>query len=817
MTYRSPSHYAAPLNSLPVAASLPIDASRLWTSHLRISAMFIIPRIHLIVALTVAVLLLPGDCRIVAQESRDPDTLVQRGRAIYAAKCAGCHGEQGQGVEDGYKEPLAGDSSIRELAELITRTMPEGEPDQCIGEDAAAVAAFVHSGFYSEAARIRNHPPGIRLSHLTGPQLRQSLSDVYARFAGSARPETKRGIAALYFDGARFQNGKQKIERVDPRIDFDWKHDGPGDGINAKDFFVSWLGGLKVDETGRYEIVIRSTCAFICSLGGSQREFINNRVQSGDRSEFRKSVTLTGGRVYRIQIDLYQRKRKTKQPPARISLAWVPPAGTEEIVPSRHLLPVAPPATFSLQTTLPPDDRSYGFERGLAVDRQWDESTTASAIEFAQAASDELWPNYLRRHRNDSDENRGKLRQFLASVLETAFRGALDEPARRFYIDAQVDRTEDDTEAIRRSLLAGLKSPRFLYPGLDRDRSVSQRAANRLALTLFDSLPSDEWLIKLAREDKLESDGQVRAAASRMMEDFRVHGKTRELMHAWLNLSHFGEITKNSERFPDFKPNLVSDLKASLDVFLDDVVWGDSSDFRQLFLADSTFTTGRLEQYYGVNWKPEDESSLELTRSIPVPGQRVGLLSHPYLMSGLAYQDSTSPIHRGVFLIRYMLGRTLRPPKEAFTPLSPDLHPDLTTRQRISLQTSPESCQVCHVKINGLGFALENFDAVGRSRERDGDKRIDPTGHYTTRDGDVATFQGASELAEFLAGSHDAHRAFVNRAFQHFVKQPVAAYGITRLDELTEQFRESGYHIRKLLIEIAVIAASDSRNAAEQE
>ena len=90
------------------------------------------------------------------------------------------------------------------------------------------------------------------------------------------------------------------------------------------------------------------------------------------------------------------------------------------------------------------------------------------------------------------------------------------------------------------------------------------------------------------------------------------------------------------------------------------------------------------------------------------------MLTHPYLMSGLAYRDSTSPIHRGVFLMRHILGRTLRPPQEAFTPLSPDLHPDLTTRERIALQTSPDGCQTCHIKINGLGFTLENFDAVGR-------------------------------------------------------------------------------------------------------
>ena len=156
------------------------------------------------------------------------------------------------------------------------------------------------------------------------------------------------------------------------------------------------------------------------------------------------------------------------------------------------------------------------------------------------------------------------------------------------------------------------------------------------------------------------------------------------------------------------------------------------------------------------------------------------MLSHPYLMSGLAYRDSTSPIHRGVLLMRYLLGRTLRPPNEAFTPLSPTLHPDLTTRERVSLQTSPESCQVCHTKINGLGFALEKFDAVGRYQEQELGRAIDSSGRYTNTVGETVEFAGPRELADFLADSDDAKRAFVVRAFQHFVKQPLAAYRCMR-------------------------------------
>lgn len=742
-----------------------------------------------------------------SQKKAASGKLLERGKTIFAESCASCHGAGGQGVEDAYAEPLVGDLSIPELSKRIADTMPEGEPERCVGADADAVAAYIHETFYSEEARTRNDPPRIRLTHLTGAQLRQSVADLYGRFSGAAPTESKRGIQGEYYEGDRARRNKRKIERADPRIDFDWKRDGPGEGVTPQEFLVRWRGGLKVDGTGRYEIVVRSTCAFHVNLGSYDREFINNRVQSGDKTEFRKSIVLTGGRVYPIEIELIQRKRKTEQPPARISLSWVPPHGVEEVVPERSLLPVYVPAAYSLQMKLPPDDRSYGYERGLAVDREWDASTTAAAVEFADIAVAELWPDYRRKHRKDSDKNRARLRNFLAEIVETAFRGPLDEHTRRFYIDEQVDKTEDDAEAIKRSVLATLKSPRFLYPELDQDRSASQQAANSLALTLFDSLPSDEWLIKLAREDKLKTPDQVCAAAERMVGDYRNRGKTRELLYEWLNLGHIGEITKSSNAYPDFNPNITADLRASLDAFLDDVVWGETSDYRQLFLADRAYTTPRLHDYYGPAWKPDGESHGGLSQSVAAPQRRFGVLSHPYLMSGLAYQDATSPIHRGVFLVRYVLGRTLNPPKEAFTPFSPDLHPNLTTRERVQLQTGSKTCQVCHSRINGLGFALENFDAVGRFREKEGDKPIDSTGSYTTRAGDSVVFQGPAELAEFLAGSDDAHRAFVRRTFQHFVKQPTAAYGPGRLTELAEKFRNSNFSIRKLLVEVAAIAA----------
>ena len=82
----------------------------------------------------------------------------------------------------------------------------------------------------------------------------------------------------------------------------------------------------------------------------------------------------------------------------------------------------------------------------------------------------------------------------------------------------------------------------------------------------------------------------------------------------------------------------------------------------------------------------------------------------------LSYTDNTSPIHRGVFLSRNILGNVLQPPADAIAPLSDDIYPDLTTRERVTLQTKSTTCQTCHAMINPLGFALEEYDAIGRLR-----------------------------------------------------------------------------------------------------
>jgi hypothetical protein len=176
-------------------------------------------------------------------------------------------------------------------------------------------------------------------------------------------------------------------------------------------------------------------------------------------------------------------------------------------------------------------------------------------------------------------------------------------------------------------------------------------------------------------------------------------------------------------------------------------------------------------------------------------------------MAGFSYTAVSSPIHRGVFLARALLGRRLRAPPDAVTPIPPELHPSLTTRERILLQTKGPDCQSCHAMINPLGLALENFDAVGRFREAEKEKPINAQGSYWTLAGEDVKFNGARELGEFLARSEEAHEAFVEHLFHFMVKQPILAHGLNRPELLRAGFAKDGYDIRKLLIQEAAAAA----------
>lgn len=739
----------------------------------------------------------------------DVPLLRKRGAEIYASLCTGCHGEQGQGVEGAYELPLAGDHSIAELAELVDRTMPEGEPEACVGEDAVAVAHYMFDAFYSEAAQMRMVPPRAALARLTAQQYRQSLSDLFAHFYGRGKVGEERGLTGIYFNHPGWKEDKKVLTRTDPNIDFDYGQASPGEGMEDTKFAVYWQGAILAPKTGSYFIRASGNGSYIVKFIDADAPFFDNHVSSGEIQEHSATVDLVAGQVYPLRVELIKRERKTGNVNISLTLSWKTPQGIEEPIPTRYLIPGWFPTAFAPQTPLPPDDRSAGYVRGSTISRQWDEATTQGALEFAEVAVEKLWPKYEkdRRNRENAPQGRALLQSFCYELLDLAMRRPAGPELRQLYVDKQLDEAPSDEEAIRRVVLLALKSPRFLYPTLDHDAEPGYRRANRLALALWDSLP-DAVLRDAAGKGGLNDAEAVRRQARRMLADPRAKAKILDGMHEWLDLARWEEISKNRELYPDFDAELVSDLRTSLDLFLEAVIWSEASDFRQLLQADWAYTSDRIAAFYGDAWKPAEEVTQgRFARTGADSSVRAGVVTHPLLMSALAYGDASSPIFRGVFLLRHLLGRKMRPPNDAFTPLSPDLHPELTTRQRVELQTSPAACMTCHVRINGLGFTLEGFDAVGRLRHEERAQAIDASGSYIDRAGQQIRFENTADLTSYLAVSDDVQVAFINRMFLHFVKHPVGAYGENRLDELKTRFQESGYNIRELLVEIAVIAA----------
>ena len=754
------------------------------------------------------------------------------GLAIYKEHCARCHADNGVGTKD-VPEQLVGDRSVNQLAAYIDETMPEDDPSKVTGDAARHVAEYIHGAFYSAVARDRNRPARVELSRLTVRQYQNTVADLVASFRKSGPGvDDRRGLRAEYFQGRAFDRKELVYEQIDPQVNFNFGVEGPDpERFEPNRFAIRWMGSIVPPETGMYEFVVRTEHSAKLALNTAWYEppLIDAYVKSGTETEYRASIFLLGGRAYPLRLEFSKANQgvnNKKHEPltnASIELLWKPPHGVLEAVPERCLIPHDAAEVFVLKTPFPPDDKSIGYERGTSVSQDWFAAATAASIETADHVLDHI--EHLARVKRDAPDRAEKLRTFAASVAERAFRRPLPDDLRPLVIDRPFADAPDLDTGLKRSLLLVLNSPRFLCREADSPANPADafETAERLSFGLWDSIP-DQPLWEAAAKNQLATPEQVKKQAARMVNDRRTRAKVRDFLFAWLRVDLGPEISKDQTRYSEFSPEIAADLRASLEIFLDHTLWGDgtdnrvSGDFRRLFTDDEVPINGRLALLYGVIL-PSDAAFRRVRLD---DGRRGGLLSHPYMMSVLSYAGATSPIHRGVFLARSVLGNTLKPPQEAIAPLAPDQHPDLTTRERVALQTSAVACQTCHTMINPLGFALEDFDPIGRYRtaESNGsiEKPINAAGSYLPREGPEATFKGSRELAAYVATSRDAHEAFVQSLFHALVKQPMRAWGPDTLDNLRKSFAAGDFDIRRLLVDIMTVAALPPKfQVAQQE
>lgn len=736
----------------------------------------------------------------------------ETGADLYAAHCVRCHGPAGQGTAE-YETPLEGDLSALQLAEQIRLTMPADDPESLSEEQAHEIAVHIHGEFYSPIARARRELPAIELARLTVDQYRQTTADLVGHFRPAVSCSEAGGVVVEYYDGRLPKDGPPRrlaASSTDSTIDVRYGSEAPVPQLkDPYKYAARWQGSLIACETGWYDIVVRTNLGFRLWLNDPDTKLMDEIIQSGEETEFAAKVLLVGGRAYPFRLEvsrglqgvmdkkLLEANKKSAE--AFVQLLWAPPQRGLEVIPARYLSPESVPASYICRTPFPPDDRSYGWERGTSTSQAWFDAVTAGAIETATYVVDNF--QELAAARMDLAGQRDACRDFCRKFAEYALRQPLTDDLQQLYVDRHFEGDVTTEDAVKRSLLLVLTSPRFLFREVGSAPTDADNAA-RLAFTLWDSLPDDP-LRRAAAQGQLRSQRQLRDQAVRMIDDDRARWKLRQFLFTWLQVRGEAELYKDPERFPTFDTQVASDLRASLDLFLQGVVWSPESDYRQLFLADQVFLNSRLAEFY----QTEDPVEGDFAPVRLDDGRRAGVITHPYVLSNFAYQDTTSPIHRGVFLVRGVLGQSLNPPPEAVSPLAADLHPGLTTRQRVELQTKPAVCMTCHQRINPLGFALERFDAVGRYRETDGDKPVDDTARYQPVDGPLVTFAGARELAEFLAESDEVSRAFTEQMFRFLVQQSVEAHGPEVADALHQSFVDSGYSIRELAVEIAVVAS----------
>jgi cytochrome c553 len=737
-----------------------------------------------------------------------------RGAKIYAEKCASCHGAEGEGVKDKYAQPLIGDRSLAELTEYVAETMPEDKPGTCTGEDAQQVSAYLYDAFYSPIAQARNRPARIDLSRLTVRQHRLALADLIGSFRWNAKQDERHGLNGEYYKARRFNKENRIIERIDPQVRFDFGDKSPEEGkIEPHEFSIRWNGTITPPETGQYEIIVRTEHAARLWLNDMKEPIVDAWVKSGNDVEYKASLFLLGGRMYPIRLEFSKAKQgvddsdKDKKPklvPASVALLWKRPKMEPEVIASRFLAPGNAPESFILNTPFPPDDRSAGYERAASVSREWDQATTEAAIETANYVVDHI--SEFSATKRDSGDRDVKLKEFCAKFAERAFRRPLTDDERKLYIDQIYSEAGNPDLGVRRVVLLTMKSPRFLFREVEQ-HGDSWDVASRLSFALWDSIP-DQQLREVASKDQLKDEKQILAQAERMVRDPRANAKLTEFFLRWLKVEQHPDLTKDAEKYVGFNAEIACDLRSSLEITLADFLANENCDLRELLKTHDIYFNGRLAKFYGADL-PEDA---EFQRVSLQADDGAGILTHPYLMAGFAYTATSSPIHRGVFVARSLLGRSLRPPPEAVAPLAPDLHAGLTTRERVTLQTSPQACQTCHNLINPLGFSFEHFDAVGRYRKEENGKPIDAKGTYRARSGDPIPMDGANGISAFLAGSDEVHTAFVDQLFQYAVKQPIRAYGSETRNGLKANFVENNLNVRKLFVQIAAAAAVQAAN-----
>jgi hypothetical protein len=355
---------------------------------------------------------------------------------------------------------------------------------------------------------------------------------------------------------------------------------------------------------------------------------------------------------------------------------------------------------------------------------------------------------------SDAIEEDGCAKEILSTLMRRAYRRPIVEADLKgpmaLYRKA---RSEGDFEAgIGRAVSAVLVSPDFLFRvELDPERTAAGAAyrisdlelASRLSFLLWSSVPDDE-LLGVAIRGTLHRPEELERQARRLLADSRSFNLASNFAAQWLSLRSLDSVDPNVRLYPDFDDNLRQAFRQETELFVDSILREDRS-VRDLIKADYTFLNERLAKHYGI---PNVYGSRFRRVSLGAGSARGGLLRQGSILAVTSYATRTSPVLRGVWVLDNIFGAP-PPPPPANVPALDDssVSANLPMRQRLGAHRANAACASCHKTIDPVGFALENFDAVGRWREHDGDSGlVDVSGALPG----AAAFHGVAGLEDSL-------------------------------------------------------------------
>ncbi len=320
-------------------------------------------------------------------------------------------------------------------------------------------------------------------------------------------------------------------------------------------------------------------------------------------------------------------------------------------------------------------------------------------------------------------------------IVSTLLRRAYRQPV----VDADLQRAMSFYETGRRNgtfesgieaaLQRILSSPQFVFrverdatPGIHRISDME--LASRLSFFLWSSIPDDK-LLEVAAQGGLKKPDVFEREVRRMLADPKASALTENFAGQWLRLRNVRNVLPNSDLFPDFDDNLRQSFRRETEMLFESVLKEDRN-VLDLMNADYTFVNERLARHYGI----PDVYGTQFRR-VPVPNPaRRGLLGQGSFLSVTAHAERTSPVLRGKWVLENILGLPVPPPPPNVPPLKerdPDEKPK-TMREQMAEHRANPVCASCHRVMDSIGFALENFDAVGAWRTREAGAAVDASG-----------------------------------------------------------------------------------------